>query len=773
MSVAELYPASPKDVPESLTQAKSSYRRQATLAFMGLLAFMVIYLLLTAGFGYITFKNVVALSESGDLNIAQILVVFCAGLLTLFMVKSLFAIRKMGTPDGIEVSPEDQPELYNYLHKLADEVGAPRPHRVFLTPEVNAAVFYDLSLINLIIPSKKNLIVGLGLVNVLNLSEFKAVLAHEFGHFSQNTMMVGRWVYIAQQIISHLVSVRDWLDGVVSFISRIDLRVAWIGWILKIVLWSLRSLMEVLFRIVIIAERALSREMEFNADLVAVSVTGSDELVNALYKLQAADQAWRTAMSVAGQAAGKNKIITDLFEAQSQSIAEMRRIYDDPDYGVPPLASGDVSAHRVFEAQNALPPQMWSTHPPSSDREMNAKALYVKGTKDERSAWLIFRQPEKLRETLSRGIYNAEKTKGFEAASSAEFVAQRFNNVSFSPEFRGAYLGRSPVRDFKSVASMMSMATIGGSIDPDNLYPESINQDIKTVNGFSQEIATLEALMSGDLKPSGGVIRHRGEDIRKDEIPEHIEQVKEDKKHALEKLMVHEADCRKTALNIAEKFQKGWPEYLGYTVNLLHAADHMLAVVSNEKSRLINTWNVIVADGSIGHFERRRMLRVCDETNAIMRNVSGHIRSITLSPKILAEIGIKDWQEAVSEFNFPQADKKNFPQWVQAAYDMMDHYEHALNALYVELLEDLLDSETALKAHFKSGSQPEAAPEAGQVPADYPILLDGDEYVLQKKLDLWNRFQLAHGVLPSIFRTLISLGIVGGTLFAGIAALNS
>ena len=39
------------------------------------------------------------------------------------------------------------------------------------------------------------------------------------------------------------------------------------------------------------AEQALSREMEFQADLVAVSVTGSDALVNALYKLQSADHA--------------------------------------------------------------------------------------------------------------------------------------------------------------------------------------------------------------------------------------------------------------------------------------------------------------------------------------------------------------------------------------------------------------------------------------------------------------------------------------------------
>ena len=327
MNTESLYPASPINVPESLTTAKQSYRRQTMLAFGGLLAFVFIYLCLTASFAFITYSNITSLSEAGDGGLLKIIIIFCAGLLTLFMLKSLFAVRKMPDPSGIEVFAQDQPELYDYLHKLADEVGAPRPHRVFLTPEVNAAVFYDLSVINLIIPSKKNLIIGMGLVNVLNLSEFKAVLAHEFGHFSQNTMVVGRWVYIAQQIIAHMVSVRGWLDKMVRFISRIDIRIAWLGWLLGLVLWSLRSLMEVLFRIVIIAERALSREMEFNADLVAVSVTGSDELINALYKLQSGDQAWRTAMDVAGQATGHKKLINDLFEAQTQAMNELRRVY--------------------------------------------------------------------------------------------------------------------------------------------------------------------------------------------------------------------------------------------------------------------------------------------------------------------------------------------------------------------------------------------------------------------------------------------------------------
>jgi len=771
MSVANLYPNSPTNVPEDLTRAKDSYKRQTTLAFVGLLAFIVIYLCLTAVFVYITVQSILFLATTGQFDFGKVFVIFCSGLLALFMIKSLFAVRKMKDPQGIEVFPQDQPELYDYLHKLADEIGAPRPHRVFLTPEVNAAVFYDLSLINLIIPSKKNLIIGMGLVNVLNLSEFKAVLAHEFGHFAQSTMMVGRWVYIAQQIISHMVSVRDWLDGLVNFVSRIDLRIAWVGWILKIVLWSLRSLMEVLFRIVIIAERALSREMEFNADLVAVSVTGSDELVNALYKLQVADRAWRTAMDVAGQATGQKKLINDLFEAQTQALSELRRVYDDPEMGIPPNSTGKPAEHRIFEEKSARPPQMWSTHPVSSDREANAKAVYIRGVKDDRSSWLIFRNAEKIRNDISLGIYNPATTKEFEPAGVGDFIANRFSNISFSPEFRGAYLGRSPVRDFTSVDSMMAMSTVGDTIDLDSLYPEDINVAIKAVSGFAEEVNALEALLSGEFKPSGGVIRHRGEDIKKSEIPDAILEVKADKKHALEELLVHEANCRKTCLNIANGYQQGWPEYMSYTVNLMHAVDHLQAVVSNEMALVINTWNVITADNSIGHFEKKRMIRVCEGASEVMHKVSKHVSNMDLSENMLDKLKINAWETSRPIFDFPGVTKDNFAQWTQKGFESMKGFEHALGVVRSVLLEDLLEKETALKAHHKAGTTPEAAPAPGKYPSGYPILLDGDEYVLQKKLDLWNRFQLAQGGVPTLLRTLVSIGIVGGTIFIGLAAL--
>ena len=121
------------------------------------------------------------------------------------MVRGLFVIKHAKDESLIELQRDEQPTLFAFLDRLADETRAPRPHRVYLSARVNAAVFYELSFWNLVFPTKKNLELGLGLVNVLSLDELKAVIAHEYGHFAQRSMAVGRWAYVAQQIASHIV----------------------------------------------------------------------------------------------------------------------------------------------------------------------------------------------------------------------------------------------------------------------------------------------------------------------------------------------------------------------------------------------------------------------------------------------------------------------------------------------------------------------------------------------------------------------------------------
>ncbi len=170
-----------------------SYTRNAWLAVAGILLFVVIYLACTGWFVWTAiqcFRG--AITPHSQTGVWGALVAACAAFLAAFMIKALFFIRRGSGSEDIEVTAAQQPRLFAFLHALADEAGAPKPAHVYLSARVNAAVFYDLSILNLIWPSKKNLEIGLGLVNTLSVSEFKAVCAHEFRHFAQRTMAVGR-----------------------------------------------------------------------------------------------------------------------------------------------------------------------------------------------------------------------------------------------------------------------------------------------------------------------------------------------------------------------------------------------------------------------------------------------------------------------------------------------------------------------------------------------------------------------------------------------------
>jgi len=755
-----LYPANPTAVPADFTEPRSEFRRHAWLAMAGLSGFILAYLALVGCFGWISYtgiqRHITSRAEPIHLSVT-----ICAVLLTLFMAKSLFAVRRAGTPNGIEISAAAQPELFKFIEKLADDIGAPKPHRVFLTPDVNAAVFYDLTLLNLFFPSKKNLIIGLGLVNVLNLSEFKAVLAHEFGHFAQQSMMVGRWVYIAQQIIDHMLSARDWLDKLINLMKASGY-FSVCGWLLSLVIWSIRSLVDTLFSLVVMAERALSREMEFNADLVAVSVSGSDPLINALHKLLAADHAWKLALEVAESQAAEGKRMNDLFKAQRETVAAMQQLLDDQSYAVtPPIPTGKAAAeHRVFSEDMARPPQMWATHPANRDREDNAKARYIPTEMLEHSAWKVFIDVEHLCREISMSLYNHEHRSTLEDIEETDAVMRHFSAPSLHPRFRGNFLNRAIMRNFASLDEIWQSGEISAdaSTSISKLYPEHLKTQLAAVRDLSAEIATLQALQLGELKPSGGVIRHRGNELKKADVPHVVTELNAELRELNTVLKHHDASCRRAHLQTAEALQAGWPEYLKSLVGLLHWGQHLHAVIENERSLLVNTWLVITADKQIGYFEKRRMIRVASHVQAKMREVSECVQQLSSPEQQLPQFAILD------------VDEDNWADWCAEADQQIQQLSRFAHWLSEFALQELIKTEQMLALQLNESSETpiDAAPMPAVLPTQYPILLPGQEHVLQRKLDLWNRFQLAQGVLPSTGRLVVAASIVGGTIYAGL-----
>jgi len=101
---------------------------------------------------------------------------------------------RLEAPSGREVRREEAPELFACIDEVRKAARAPKAHRVLITDDFNAAVVQHPRLEIFGWPCNY-LILGLPLMQALDLHEFRSVLAHEFGHLSGAHGKFGAWIY--------------------------------------------------------------------------------------------------------------------------------------------------------------------------------------------------------------------------------------------------------------------------------------------------------------------------------------------------------------------------------------------------------------------------------------------------------------------------------------------------------------------------------------------------------------------------------------------------
>jgi len=784
-------------------RATSAYRNRAWIAVGGLLVFMVLYLGLAGWLVYTAYRMLAGAiaasgalagpSESaGDSVVVGYAVGTCAAFLAAFMLKGLFFVKRASDDDEYEIKADTQPELFNFLHAMADAAGAPRPHRVFLSSRVNASVSYDLSILNLLLPSRKNLEIGLGLVNVLTLAELRAVLAHEFGHFAQRSMAVGRWVYIAQQIAGHLVARRDRFDRFLQSISGSDFRIAWIGWLISLIVWAIRALVDSAFRVVVLMQRALSREMELNADLVAVHLTGSDALVHALHRLQAADDSWDRALRFAFNEKGDGHPPVDIFAVQTRILGHMRRILNDPTYGiVDPVPADNPAAHRVFKAGLAQPPRMWLTHPLNHEREANAKANYVPSPVEEGSAWDLFRDADALRLRLTE-VTLGPKDKDAVESEPLDVTLQRlddqFNREYLDSRYRGIYFGRSPVRHTADAGALFDASASADPAVHATFYPPSLTQDMEELRALELDVDQLRGLSDGDLKVEGGKIRHRGGESSLSELPSLMQSTERELETVRARLRDHDYACRSWHLAAARGAGPDWAAYLEGVLRALHFADHAEANL-RDANGAFNSWiSVETAARRVSGGGRKRVLAAAKDLYATLQQTYAKAAEVQLNPRLAAATHIEDFPKELGAFELTEPTAKNLGSWIDVIDGWVNTATGMLGALRSRALDELLLTESRVAAHALKGTgaaQPprdavdeplSAAEPPPRVPVSYSTLLPGQERQRQTKLNWWSRFLIADGVFPSLLRLAVAGSIVavvlGISMFLGNASLT-
>src|SRR5690606_22847311 len=128
-----LYKKAEIKVPKGYTNPTRSFKKHVFLAIGGLVLFIATYLVLMIWFARLSYR-LFALAFSGNGNFFMTFITAIGlAFLSIFMFKSLFIFKKKEKHDGKELTPETEPVLFDYLYKLADEIGAPRPHKVYLS----------------------------------------------------------------------------------------------------------------------------------------------------------------------------------------------------------------------------------------------------------------------------------------------------------------------------------------------------------------------------------------------------------------------------------------------------------------------------------------------------------------------------------------------------------------------------------------------------------------------------------------------------------------
>jgi Zn-dependent protease with chaperone function len=422
-----IYPANPSNVPISVTEPSASFKKEVGGVMGNIVLFFVVYLILfilSIGLAIACFYGGIALIIAMPRLITIIAGIGLMGvgiMIFVFLIKFLFAVSKYDRSGIIEITEQDQPKLFAFIRKLTNDTQTPFPKKIFISPDVNACVFYDSGFWSMFLPVKKNLQIGLGLVNSVNISEFKAVMAHEFGHFSQRSMKLGSFVYNVNRIIYNMMYENTSYSNFLSGWGNVSDILGIFASITASIARGIQSILRGMYGIINKSYMRLSREMEFHADAVAASVSGGNNLVSALRRIEMADSAYNVTLQKCDELYKAKKISGNIYLNQSSVLKRYAKDFKlNMENGIPVVSQEFLNSHKLSRVNYK---DQWASHPATDDREEHLNGLGVNADVMHESAWILFDSKEQLQAELTQKIYeHVEKPAEITTIEDIEFA---------------------------------------------------------------------------------------------------------------------------------------------------------------------------------------------------------------------------------------------------------------------------------------------------------------------------------------------------------------
>ncbi len=282
-----------------------------------------------------------------------------------------------------------------------------------------------------------------------------------------------------------------------------------------------------------------------------------------------------------------------------------------------------------------------------------------------------------------------------------------------------------------------------------------------------EEIQALLISENESLTVEKRRVWHRGNQIKRKDIPETLLALREEEKQLNNELAKHDTLCRTLHYKAAETIDKSWSKQLKLLTGLVHYSEHAISNIKDAANKFNNVLSIALADGRVSSSELVDILNISNDYYNSVRRVYKHSGTLSLDPKLLENMKVESYQSAFEEFKLEPPAKENIDEWVNVIGGWASVALSALQKLRNEALELLLNTEEDVKEAYVNNKSLLPIVNTISLPEEYDILTPGKERDIQRKLGVWDRFFTGDGLVPSIAKFTIAAGILFAAIFYG------
>jgi hypothetical protein len=238
-------------------------------------------------------------------------------------------------------------------------------------------------------------------------------------------------------VIFNLVNNRDYWDSVLEDWSDTGGVFGAFGALTSGFVEIFRSILAESYTRINLLYMALSREMEYHADLVACSVAGNKAMLDALGRLAPSAFAYQQALDFINEQASEERRV-----ANAYSLHRIIQIQ----IGVEKDESPDGLERNILESRININ-DLWASHPTLVQRKTNIDKVNLKGEWNNDSAWVLFDHPESAQESMTARLYErfqnpTQQWTVLDGEELSKAVRNRYKRLHLPQEFNGFYDNR-------------------------------------------------------------------------------------------------------------------------------------------------------------------------------------------------------------------------------------------------------------------------------------------------------------------------------------------